>query len=447
MVWALAVCAACAVVAATSPARAAEGRTAVVVVEGGDNDAIAAAVGAHIEAPHTLHEARKFRASLAAHGFRTFAGAIGNKARDAQLVQRAHAAAREGNIDVAILVSIRKRKKDRLIHVWVIDAARDGAVADEDAPVSRTSSADDDASTVWRLASGLFPARAPSGPAHPAEADEKAAAPPPPAKEESTAAAVAENGPEADTGRQSAAEPENQPRGRTMLVVEAGGGTGTRRFTYTDRLTAQLRPYYLNAAPLVAADAEVYPLAGTKLPVLRGLGVVGSYARAVGLSSADSAGNKVGTSWQTFDVGLRERLRVSPVVLLGVDVRYGNNEFRFDTASLASAVLPSVEYQFVRAGLDARVAFGAFSIFGGGAYLNVLSTGQYLASAFPHETVGGVEGRVGVAYVFAKHFEGSLGVSYTRFFFSANPVPGNANVAGGMLDEMTRPSLMLAYMP
>jgi hypothetical protein len=433
------------VLGASLPARAGDGRSAVVVVEGADSEAITAAVAAHVAAPHTVRDAHAFRASLAAHGFRTLAGAVANRGKDTQLIARAHAAAEDAKVDVAILVAIRKKgRKDRVLHVWVIDARRDGAVADEDVTVSHPGT-DEQASAVWDLSSGLFPAPAPTPPPAPPEAEAKPAAPSPVAKDEG----VAEKGPEEDKGAEPSAEPPDQPRGKTLLVVAAGGGSGSRHFTYTDRLTAQLRPYNLGAAPIVSGSAEVYPLANTKLPAfVRGFGITGGYGLAVGLSSSASDASQVGTSWQMFDVGARERLRVSRAVLVGVSAGYGGNDFHLSTSSsaLAGAVLPSVEYGFVRAGLDARVAFGALSIFGGGDYLDVVSTG-HLGTVFPHETVGGVAGDVGVAYVFAKHFEASLAVRYTRFFFSANPVPGDTNVAGGMLDEMTHTSLKLAYMP
>jgi hypothetical protein len=430
------------VLAASRPAMAGDGRSAVVVVEGADSEAITAAVAAHVSAPHTVRDARAFRSSLAAHGFRTLAGAVGNHAKDTQLIARAHAAAQDAKVDVAILVAVRKKgKKDKVLHVWVIDAHGEGAVADEDVTVSKPG-ADEQASAVWDLSSGLFPASAPSHASEP-EPEAKASATPSP---EASTEPAPEKAPEADTGAEATAEPPDQPRGKTLFVGALAVGSGSRNFSYTDRITPQLRPYSLTATPVVSVSAEVYPLAMTKLPVLRGLGITGGYARALALGSTDSAGTQVSTTWQTFDVGARERLRVSRTVLLGIGLGWGENDFHYDLNSIAAAVLPSVTYRYLRAGLDARVAFGALSVYGGGAYLDVLSTG-HIGSVFPHESEGGFEANVGAGYFFAKHFEASLNIRYTRFFFSANPVPGDANVAGGMLDEMTYTSLMLAYMP
>jgi hypothetical protein len=219
---------------------------------------------------------------------------------------------------------------------------------------------------------------------------------------------------------------------------------GSRHFSYVDRLTATLRPYDLFAAPVPSLTAEFYPLARTRMVVLNGLGITGDYGHAVGLSSADAGGTRVVTSWHNFDVGLRERIDLHQI-LLGVDLGFGAIDFHFDNPAGATAVLPSVSYRFLRFGLDLRAPFGAFSLFGGGSYLKVLSTGGE-GDLFPRESVGGVDARLGGAYSFGQGFELSVGLGYTRFFYSMNPQPGDANVAGGALDEMARLSLGFAYL-
>jgi hypothetical protein len=169
---------------------------------------------------------------------------------------------------------------------------------------------------------------------------------------------------------------------------------------------------------------------------------VGGYGRAIGLSSADEGGSRVGTSWQTYDIGARQRVPLGSRALLGVDVSYGANAFRFDQPSFA-ATLPSTDYAFLRAGLDARVSFGRLSLLAGGGYLDVRKVGT-LGDLFPRESVGGVDAFLGGAYSLAPHLELSVRLDYTRFFYAFNPHPGDANVAGGALDEMARLSLGLA---
>ncbi len=220
-----------------------------------------------------------------------------------------------------------------------------------------------------------------------------------------------------------------EPRAKALLVVEADGGGGARHFSYVDRMTPNLRPYDLTATPVAALAAELYPLAGTSSPELRGLGLVGDYRRAIGLTSSDSSGAQVGTSWQAYDVGVRERIRLGSSVLVGLGVSYGADSFHFDEPSF-SAELPSVDYSFLRGSLDARVFFGAFSVLAGGSYLDVLQAGS-MAAMFPRASVGGVDGRLACAYRLTSHFEVSGSVTYTRYFYSFHPQPGDANVAGG----------------
>jgi hypothetical protein len=178
--------------------------------------------------------------------------------------------------------------------------------------------------------------------------------------------------------------------------------------------------------------------------VVRDLGVTGAFARAVGLSSSDASGAHVGTSWQTFDVGVRQRVHVASNVLLRLSFGYGNVAFLFDAAPSDVSVLPSVRYTFLRAGLDTRVSFGAFSVVGGGAYLDVASSA--MSDVFPRASFGGVEANLGAAYAVARHVELAFGLGYTRMFATLSPEPGDAHVAGGALDEMYKASIGVAYL-
>jgi hypothetical protein len=178
--------------------------------------------------------------------------------------------------------------------------------------------------------------------------------------------------------------------------------------------------------------------------VLKDLGVTFDYARAFGLSSADSSGTPVSTTWSVFDVGAHERIPAGRSWLFGLHGGYGQMTYSFDGALDTPAALPGVQYSYVRGGADARVALGAFSVYGYGSYLYVLSTGP-LGGYFTRATAGGIEGRLGLARDLGRGFEASLEVSYTRFFSSLNPQPGDTYVAGGALDQMAFGSLGVAY--
>jgi hypothetical protein len=145
-------------------------------------------------------------------------------------------------------------------------------------------------------------------------------------------------------------------------------------------------------------------------------------------------------------VGATERIPLARGLLANLSAGYGGNDFQF-TQALAggAAALPSVAYRFVRVGADMRYRFlSRFSVFGGGSYMDVLSSG-YTAELFPRESVGGVEGHIGASYSLAKSWEVSLSGAYTRMFYSFNPVPGDASVAGGALDEQTRILASFSY--
>jgi hypothetical protein len=429
-----------------APARASEGHSVVVIAEGADSETVAAEVTAHIEAPFSVGDTVAFRAALQAQGTRSLGAAVANKPRDAQLVANAHAAATDAKADLAILVSIRKGRRGPQTHVWVIDAHATGARVDKELGLGSSVSPVDEGDAVWAasaaaIAAAPWPERPPprkvvaSTPVVSVAASSSLALSPVPAE------------PVRDSVAPPPVESPNpgQPRANAPFIVQAAMGVGSRRFMYVDRVTPQLRPYDLFAAPMPSISAEIYPLVGWRSPLASGLGITGDYARAIGIASADADGTNVATSWQSFDVGLRQRLDLIHGLLLGLNVGLGGVDFHFDQPPTSSALLPGIHYRFARAGLDARGIVGPLSVFGGGSYLGVTSTGG-MGDFFTHEAVGGVEARVGAAYLLSRHFEVSLELDYTRFFFSFNPVPGDPGVAGGALDEMGRLSLALAYL-
>jgi hypothetical protein len=238
-----------------------------------------------------------------------------------------------------------------------------------------------------------------------------------------------------------AAAPATHRVGQELLQVSVGLEGGVRRFAYNDGLSPGLRPYHLDGAPLVAAAAEVYPLAG-RSPV--DVGAVVRYARAFALASATSDAGNLSTLWQRYSVGGRARLRTgagdSPVVGLGA--AYGAEQFAID--STTNAPLPSVDYRFVRATGDVRVPFGHAAVFAGLGYLFVLSAGD-VAARFPRATVGGIEGEIGGALSVASGLEARITAGYRRFFYAMNPAPGDGFVAGGALDELGGLQASVAY--
>jgi hypothetical protein len=401
------------------------GQSVAVLVEGAHADEVAVWLEDRVKAPDTLKEGDAFRVALRSKGALPLRTAANNVARDAQLVTRAQAAARDAGVDYAILVEVQKTRRATRVHVWHIDAQRGVAVIDSDVALSPSATT---AETV-RAINALSP---PSSP--PDIESEKSAVAEVPINSPATAAGP-DRSPEADKG--PAAAPLGGPS--SLLAARAELGVGMRHFSYVQRISPDLRPYDLGAAPVVTVAAEVYPLSFTRVPVLRDFGITGDYGTAFALASEDSTGAHVGTSWQFYDVGVTQRIPLTRALLANVLVGYGGNDFQF-TQSLAggAAALPSVAYRFVRVGADLRYRFlSAFSVYGGGSYLDVLTSG-YTAQLFPRESVGGVEGHIGASYSLARNWEVSVNAAYTRMFYSFNPVPGDSSVAGGALDEQTR---------
>ena len=413
----------------------------VVVGTGTDGEAVASGVASHLSAPFAAADADSFRSALGAGGLRLVALAAKRHDKDVELVARVRGAERSAHVDKAILLHTERARKATIVHVWVIEAQGSGsAPIDQDVRLGAGASAGDGAEATWSAVASAFPAKA-------AEPE------PPPAAHESPLAASAHADEanarppedEASPSQSALASGEEHTRANAFAILGAAMQGGSRHFSYVDRLTPTLRPYDLFVAPLIAIRGEIYPFSNTKIPVLSGLGATGDYARAFGLGSQDSAGNQVGTSWQAFDLGLRERLRVSESFILGIDVGYGDDDFAFDSPVTTTAQLPSTNYEIFRGGLDGRFSRGSLSVHAGASYLAVLSTGEF-GRIFPRTSVGGVAATLGIADVVAPSIEVALDVDYTRFFYNLSPVPGDAYVAGGALDQMATVSLGVAYL-
>jgi hypothetical protein len=435
---------ACSVVIAATTfatvARADDPQRVAIVATGPDGDAIASGIASHLSAPYGS-DSDGFRSALGAGGARLLPLAAKRHDKDAELVKRARAAARSAHVDKAILVHVERSRKATVVHVWVIEPQGSGsAPIDQDVRLGAGATAGDETDAAWNAVASEFPAKA--SPAPVVDDSTKTSPPVSKATDEPTAKAPDDEAPSASSGEHS---PSEHTRANAFAVLGAAMQGGSRHFSYVDRLTPTLRPYDLSVAPLFAIHGEIYPFSNTSIPVISGLGAIGDYARAFGLGSEDSAGNQVGTSWQAFDLGLRERLLLGRSFILGVDLGYGDDNFAFDSPVTPTAQLPSTNYEIFRGGLDGRFVHDKLSVQASASYLAVLSTGEF-GTVFPRTSVGGVEASVGASYTVAPSLEATLALVYTRFFYDLQPVPGDSYVAGGALDQMATVSLGLAYL-
>jgi hypothetical protein len=438
--------AAAGVLAVASDARAqGAGHVVAVVVEGPAAEEVTAWVEDRVGAPDRLTEGPGFRNALRARGALPLMMATGNQARNAQLVGRTQAAARDTGVDVAILVDLQKTPRATRVHVWHVDLTHPTPVVDSEITLPPSANAVQESRAILALSPPASRSPAATKEAEPSWPQVRPTVAAASAEAPSAPSAAVDRSPDAD---RVAAPPADQGPG-ALLSLQVTAGVGTRHFSYVDRLTPTLRPYDLPAAPLVGVAGAVYPLASSSVPVVRDLGIVGDYSQAIGLGSQDSSGNHVDTSWQSFDVGVTERIRLVRGLQVNVTAGYGGNDFQFDQGLPGGpASLPSVSYRFVRMGADVRYRFWflpALSVSGGGSYLSVLSSG-FSDELFARETVGGIDAHLGASYLLAGHWEASLGASYTRMFYSFNPVPGDPVVAGGALDEQVRVLAGFAYL-
>jgi hypothetical protein len=417
----------------------------VFVLGDGTDDEVASRVASRLTAPYVARDPAPLRRSLTAARAPSLAAASKESAKDAKLVSRAWLAVRRAHADAAVLVYVRRSKQEVSAHLWLIEAKGDGAsTLDQEITLPAGASAADVTDAIWTtLAPDLS---SPGAPAPESTAPQSKDLPATPKGVEITQPTTAV-APSPEPPSPPAREPERAADRRTrkdaLFVVRALVEVCTRHFSYLDRVTSSLRSYDLLAAPLVGVHGELFPLSRTKVPVLKDVSVIGDYRLAFGLSSTDATGDSVSTSWSSFDVGARERVHLNESLALGLHGGYGQNDYTFGAVS-EGTTLPDVQYRFVAAGLDANLTLSRLSLYLSGSYLGVLSAGL-IGTYFPRATLGGVEGTIGVAYSLAYGFELSLEVAYTRFFYSMNPEPGDAYVAGGALDQMGRGALGVGY--
>jgi hypothetical protein len=442
----------------SSGAEASEKRVSeVVVVEGPGAGPIASWLEDFLNAPDTLQQEETFRGALRARGALPLHRAAGDAARDTRLIACAHAAAGEADVDGALLVDLQKTGNATRIHVWRIDTRPGGSAIESELTLPLSAKVVDQSRAILAVAPMHAAAATPIAAAAPAASAPVPVAPAPVAPVAAPIAPLAAKAPPVEPLAPMSAAPDapdqvatrHEPgRDRSVLSVEAGVGVGMRHFSYVDRITPSLRPYDLGAAPMASMNGAIYPLGATHTPFVRDFGIIGSYSQAFAFSSEDSSGAHVGASWKAFDAGVTERIALTHALLANVSLGYGGNDFQFDqSATSAAAALPSVAYRFVRAGADLRFTvptFAAISVSGGGSYLDLLSTG-YTSVLFPRQSAGGVEAHLGASYLLAKSVEVSIGASYTRVFYTFNPVPGDADVAGGALDQQARVLAGLSY--
>jgi hypothetical protein len=220
----------------------------------------------------------------------------------------------------------------------------------------------------------------------------------------------------------------------TPLKLSGGGGVVSRHFDYTDDLFSALRNYELDAAPLFFLRAEWYPLAHDGDGDLANFGVTAGYEHVFPPTSLTRNGRRFDTRSNGWFAGLRGRVPLDAHEL-GFVGGYGRQEFEVEGDD-AAPLVPDVTYEYLRISAEAELRFSEFVL---GLEIGkrfVLATGELETEAwFPHVTPDAVDLRAYVGHALASELDLVAGVQLTRYFFSMNPQPDDARVAGGAVDQ------------
>jgi hypothetical protein len=231
-----------------------------------------------------------------------------------------------------------------------------------------------------------------------------------------------------------------EPAPSVGYSLRAGVEVGARWFTYSDPLViaTNLRPYDVVGVPLLTFGGEFRPLVWSHVPILDELGIRFDYAFAPSLDSSTNEGETIRTSWDHGDLALHVPVRLGKrphAPRIGATIGYGWLGFTFSETGPLATEIPSATYRFVRIGLNSEVALNRqLSLTAAFDYLGTFSGGS-VYERFRDATINGIDARLGLSFDIAERTRLLLMLDYTRFFSSFVPIPGDAYVAGGALDQ------------
>ncbi|MCC6559106.1 MAG: hypothetical protein IT372_39785 [Polyangiaceae bacterium] len=405
---------------AAAAAEPAPAKSIAIHVEGKDADSIRSAIQAIVPETLGVVEPDVFTAALRKAGARPPIGALLlAKSRRERTLGQFRKALAGAKVEAVVIGVVRRGRSGTELVLLYVDPIEGDLAVDEVIQVKG------DADLLVAIEGALGPALKEIAPPPPPE---EKPPPPPPAPE-----------PVEPAGER----PRHDPR-TALFAVELGFELGGRWFRYSDGITQNLRPYDVFGAPTVAVGGEVYPLAGSAIPVMKDLGITLSYARALGLSSSTEGGDPVTTTYQRFGAGLRFRYPLMPGALVGGSLGFRLIQFSFDAPDPLAAEVPEVSYAALRLGVDGRVPAGPVALTAMMEFLGPLSSGE-VYDRFRGASVLGVGCGGGVIYPAFEGVEVRLSIEYTRFFSAFTPELGDPYIAGGALDHFLGIRLAGAY--
>jgi hypothetical protein len=195
--------------------------------------------------------------------------------------------------------------------------------------------------------------------------------------------------------------------------------------------------YTSNGVFGLGARAELYPLAFVRpaLATLRDFGLTGSYSRAFGLHSRDIDTNtEVDTQWYQFSFGMRYRILGGKNPLaIGFTAGVQRWVFDFSTAPPTRPVAIG-RYTLLPIGVDARYAWGPFSVFGDARFLLPLTISPP-GDRTPSGGRWGAHLALAAAFSIFEFLEAELRGTYTVVSYSIPSGMGEAVPHGTIYDQ------------
>ncbi|HET9929315.1 MAG TPA: hypothetical protein VFQ35_01450, partial [Polyangiaceae bacterium] len=263
-----------------------------------------------------------------------------------------------------------------------------------------------------------------------------------PASEEPAESSASESEAPAPTGAGFAPKP---------LILRAGVHLSQRSFAFKDTLsqltpgrpvTHPLRDYNGGTDLAVFIRGEIYPGAFLKAEGFgSNLGIVGSFSYGIPSSTqykpAGGAAQTLKTDVNEFTVGLRGRFPFSAKAVLGFSGVYGQQRY-FLKNDEKSALVPDIQYSYLRLGPDLLLEFGKFSVEAYVAARLVTGTGELENKSLWFANVGarGLDAGLTLGFAVTPSISVLGGADFTRYGFNFNPIPDDSlYVAGGATDQ------------
>jgi hypothetical protein len=238
-----------------------------------------------------------------------------------------------------------------------------------------------------------------------------------------------------------------EPAGSRPQALRLGVGfkAFSRLFGYTDDLFNRLSTYKLPLGPALVIDADLYPLAFLTRGILSGVGILAYFDYAVGIASRAADGTKYGTSAMDLRISATFRLTLGPLTI-NPFLGYGMQTYAISASTGGTKPnIPNVSYGAFRGGgmLTFKV-FGPISVQASLAGQLILGTGE-IQTYFPHLHAGGMDVQFAIPVQITDRIQVKAQGEYQRFWYSMNPMVGDANVAGGALDVYASGTIVAAF--